>query len=248
MKLKKLLLTLIVLILLLPYQQINAESESPDITAGAALLMDSKTSKILYSKNENEKMYPASTTKIMTAILTIENCNLDDIVTVPYDAIATIPSGYSIAALQTGEQLTVNQLLQLMMVHSANDAANVLAFHVAGSIESFATMMNTKVAELGLEHTHFLNPSGMHNEDHYTTAYDLAKLMQYCMKNSTFRTIAGLKFCTVPATNKYGERIFTSTNELLTLVDNRNVASNYYYKYAIAGKTGYTTEAKNCLV
>ena len=248
MKLKKLLLTLIVLILLLPYQQINAESESPDITAGAALLMDSKTIKILYSKNENEKMYPASTTKIMTAILTIENCNLDDIVTVPYDAIATIPSGYSIAALQTGEKLTVNQLLQLMMVHSANDAANVLAFHVAGSLESFATMMNTEVAELGLEHTHFLNPSGMHNEDHYTTAYDLAKLMQYCMKNSTFRTIAGLKFCTVPATNKYGERIFTSTNELLTLVDNRNVASNYYYKYAIAGKTGYTTEAKNCLV
>ena len=175
MKLKKLLLTLIVLILLLPYQQINAEPESPDITAGAALLMDSKTSKILYSKNENEKMYPASTTKIMTAILTIENCNLDDIVTVPYDAIATIPSGYSIAALQTGEQLTVNQLLQLMMVHSANDAANVLAFHVAGSIESFATMMNTKVAELGLEHTHFLNPSGMHNEDHYTTAYEIGR-------------------------------------------------------------------------
>ncbi len=248
MKLKKLILTLLILILLLPYQQTNAESNSPEITAGAALLMDSKTSKILYSKNESEKMYPASTTKIMTAILTLENCNLDDVVTVQYDAIASIPAGYSIAALQTGEQLTVNQLLQVMMVHSANDAANVLAYHIAGSIESFATMMNTKASELGLEHTHFTNPSGKHDENHYTTAYDLAKIMQYCMKSSTFRTLAGLKFCTIPATNKYDERIFTSTNELLTLVDNRNIASNYYYRYAIAGKTGYTTQAKNCLV
>ena len=102
-------------------------------------------------------------------------------------------------------------------------------------------MMNTKVSELGLENTHFTNPSGKHDENHYTTAYDLSKIMQYCMKNSTFRTLAGLKSCVIPATNKYDERIFSSTNELLT-------ASNYYYKYAIAGKTGYTTEAKNCLV
>lgn len=248
MKLKKLILIILLLAILFPYNQSNAESDPPNITAGAALLMDSKTSKILYSKNEYERMYPASTTKIITAILAIENCNLDDVVTVPYEAIASIPSGYSIAALQVGEQLTVNQLLQVMMVHSANDAANVLAYHIAGSIESFATMMNTKVSELGLENTHFTNPSGIHDENHYTTAYDLAKMMQYCMENTTFRTFAGLKSCKIPATNKYDERVFTSTNELLTLVDNRDVPSNYYYKYAIAGKTGYTSQAKNCLV
>lgn len=241
MKIKKLIVTLFTLILFFSFLPVYADSEEPQITADAAILIDSNTGKILYSKNENEKMYPASTTKIMTAILTIENCNLDDTVTVPYEAIASIPSGYSVAALQPGEKLTVNQLLQVLMVHSANDAANVLAYHVAGSIESFATMMNTKVSELGLENTHFTNPSGKHDENHYTTAYDLSKIMQYCMKNSTFRTLAGLKSCVIPATNKYDERIFSSTNELLT-------ASNYYYKYAIAGKTGYTTEAKNCLV
>ena len=115
-------------------------------------------------------MYPASTTKIMTAILTLENANLNDVVTVPYDAIRTIPAGYSIAALQTDEQLTVNQLLQVMMVYSANDAANVLAFHISGSLENFANLMNQKVSELGLTDTHFTNPSGIHDPEHYSSA------------------------------------------------------------------------------
>lgn len=218
-----------------------ADSAPPEILAGSAILIDTSTEKVLYSKNENEKMYPASTTKIVTAILTIENCKLDDVVTVPYEAISIIPSGYSVAALQPGEQLTVEQLLKVLLVHSANDAANVLAFHISGSIDNFAILMNNKVSELGLKNTHFTNPSGMHDENHYTTAYDLAILMKYCMKNDIFRNLAGLKYCTIPATNKYEERVFNTTNELL-------IASTYYYKYAIAGKTGYTTQAKNCLV
>jgi D-alanyl-D-alanine carboxypeptidase len=198
-KIKKFIISFIILILLLPFSYSYADSETDNlnITAGAAILIDSSTGKILYSKNENEKMYPASTTKIMTAILTLENCNLDDVVTVEYEAIASIPSGYSVAALQPGEQLTVEQLLQVMMVHSANDAANVLAYYISGSIESFATLMNTKAAELGLENTHFVNPSGAHDDNHYTTAYDLAKIMQYCMKNTVFRKLAGLKSCTI---------------------------------------------------
>ena len=222
-------------------------TEQPEISADAAILIDSSSEKVLYSKNENQKMYPASTTKILTAILTIENCNLNDVVTVPYEAISSITSGYSVAALQTGEQLTVEQLLQVMLVHSANDAANVLAFHVSGSIENFANLMNNKVSELGLTNTHFTNPSGMHDENHYTTAHDLAIIMKYCMKNDTFRSLSSLKYCTIPATNKYDVRVFNTTNELL-IYDNRDVSSNYYYKYAIAGKTGYTTQAKNCLV
>lgn len=247
MRIKKILGILIILILILHVSVSYGISEAPEISAEAAILMDSSTEKILYSKNETEKMYPASTTKILTAILTIENCNLDDIVTVPYEAIASIPSGYSVAALQAGEQLTVEQLLQVMLVHSSNDAANVLAYHISGSIDSFATLMNQKISELGLENTHFTNPSGMHNENHYTTAYDLALIMKYCMKNPTFRSLSSLKYCRIPATNKYEERVFNTTNELL-IYDNRDVSSNYYYKYAIAGKTGYTTEAKNCLV
>jgi D-alanyl-D-alanine carboxypeptidase (penicillin-binding protein 5/6) len=249
MNLKKFIINLIssLIICILFTSVCYADTDEPDITAGAAILIDSNSGKILYSKNSNDKMYPASTTKILTAILTIENCNLDDVVTVPAEAVMTIPAGYTVAALQPGEELTVSQLLQVMMVHSANDAANVLAFYVSGSIESFATLMNTKVAELGLENTHFTNPSGQHDQDHYSTAYDLSIIMQYCMKNSTFRELAGLKSCTIPATNKYEQRIFSTTNELL-IYDNRDIESNYYYKYAIAGKTGYTTEAKNCLV
>ena len=241
MNFKKILIILIILILILGSNFCYATSDIPEISAGAAILIDSSSEKILYSKNENEKMYPASTTKILTAILVIENCNLDDIVTIPYEAISSIPSGYSIAALQAGEQLTVQQLLQVMLIHSANDAANVLAYHVSGSIDAFATLMNKKVADLGLTNTHFTNPSGMHNEKHYTTAYDLAIIMKYCMKNSTFRNLSSLKHCIIPSTNNYEERDFNTTNELLT-------ASNYYYEYAIAGKTGYTTQAKNCLV
>lgn len=232
MRFKKFLIILIMLIIILGNNFCYATADVPEISAEAAILIDSSTEKVLYSKNATEKMYPASTTKILTAILAIENCNLDDVVTVPYEAISTISSGYSVAALQAGEQLTVRQLLQVMLIHSANDAANVLAYHISGSIDAFSNLMNSKVSDLGLKNTHFTNPSGIHNENHYTTAYDLAILMKYC---------------TIPATNKYEERVFNTTNELL-IYDNRDVASNYYYKYAIAGKTGYTTQAKNCLV
>lgn len=247
MKFRKSLVIIFMLISILHTSMCYALTEQPEISADAAILIDSSSEKVLYSKNENQKMYPASTTKILTAILTIENCNLNDVVTVPYDAISSITSGYSVAALQAGEQLTVEQLLQVMLVHSANDAANVLAFHVSGSIENFAELMNNKVSELGLTNTHFTNPSGMHDENHYTTAHDLAIIMKYCMKNDTFRSLSSLKYCTIPATNKYDVRVFNTTNELL-IYDNRDVSSNYYYKYAIAGKTGYTTQAKNCLV
>lgn len=247
MKFRKSLVIIFMLIFILHTSMCYALTEQPEISADAAILIDSSSEKVLYSKNENQKMYPASTTKILTAILTIENCNLNDVVTVPYGAISSITSGYSVAALQAGEQLTVEQLLQVMLVHSANDAANVLAFHVSGSIENFAELMNNKVSELGLTNTHFTNPSGMHDENHYTTAHDLAIIMKYCMKNDTFRSLSSLKYCTIPATNKYDVRVFNTTNELL-IYDNRDVSSNYYYKYAIAGKTGYTTQAKNCLV
>lgn len=242
------LLLILIIMTFLPISSAdNENSDSINIGSEAAILMDNTTGKILYGKNENERKYPASTTKILTAIIAIENCNLDDTVTVSYNAISIVPSGYSVAALQVGEELTVEQLLQVLLIHSANDAANVLAEHIGGTIESFATIMNTKVQEIGCKNTHFTNPSGKHDNDHYTTPYDLALIMQYCMKNPTFRSIAGSKSCIIPKTNKYEQRVFTNTNELLT-VDTRNVPSNYYYQYAIAGKTGYTSQAKNCLV
>lgn len=240
---KKILTTIILLILLVfNFSYVSAEEEDINLSTGAAILIDNKTNKVLYSKNENEKMYPASTTKIMTAILTIENCNLDDVVTASYDAVMSIPDGFSSANIKIGEQLTVEQLLQMLLVHSANDAANILAEHIGGSIDSFISMMNTKLNELNLQGSHFTNSYGKHDEAHYTTAHDLAFLMQYCLKNDTFRKTAGSASCAIPATNKSSGRLYNSTNELL-ISNNRN-----YYKYLTSGKTGYTSQAKECLV
>lgn len=245
MKSKKLYIPIITIILILLFNIsiVFADSTtSPAISSEAAFLIDNNTNLVLYNKNENQKMYPASTTKIMTAILSLENCKLDDVVTVSYDAAMSIPQGYSTAYLQVGEQLTVEQLLELLLVHSANDAANVLAEHVGGSIDSFVSMMNTKVDELDLTDTHFTNAYGKHDENHYTTAHDLAKIMQYCIENEDFRKIAGSASCAIPATNAYNTRSYTSTNEML-IPNNK-----YYYQYLTAGKTGYTSEAKDCLV
>lgn len=247
MKFKRLLVTILFTILALTSTFSFASDNELSLYSEAAVLMDSNTGTILYEKNGKERMYPASTTKIMTAILAIENCDLNDIATVSYDAVMSVPSGYSNAALQIGEELTVGQLLEVLLVHSANDAANVLAEHVGGSVESFATMMNTKANELGCTGTHFTNPSGKHDDNHYTTAYDLALITQYCMKNSTFRSIVSKSSCTIAATNKYEQRHFNNTNELV-IPNNTKRADNYYYQYAIGVKTGYTKEAKNCLI
>lgn len=246
MKNKKLFMILILIFIILfpfvPVSSANQVSESPSVSAESYFIIDNRTNKVLYSKEENKKMYPASTTKILTAIIVLENSNLDDIVTASYDAIMSVPQGYSNAKIQIGEQFTVEQLLELLLVPSANDAANILAEHIGGTMDSFVTMMNTKINELGLTDTHFTNVYGLHDENHYTTAHDLAFIMKYCLKNDTFRKIAGQASCAIPTTNMYGTRSYNSTNELL-ISTNPN-----YYKYLTAGKTGFTSKAKECLV
>ena len=224
------------------YVLANNTNSGPDINAESALLIDNKTNKVLYSKDMNRKMFPASTTKILTAILVLENHSLDEKVTASYNAVMTIPSGYSTASIQIDEVLTVEQLLELLLVHSANDAANVLAEYTGGSIDSFVAMMNTKINELGLSDTHFTNPYGLQDNNHYTTAHDLAIIMQYCLKNVDFRKIAGQASCAIPSTNKSEPRKYSSTNELLV------AGNSNYYPNLIAGKTGYTSEAGECLV
>lgn len=249
---KKFCVCLFILIILntilLPF--VNADdSSTPNISVPSALLMDSASGKILYEKNINEKRYPASLTKIMTAIIVLENCELSDIATVSYDAVMTLSSGYVTANLQEGEELTVEQLLYVLMVGSSNDAAIVLAEHVAGSIENFSNLMNEKAKELGCTSTNFVNPNGVHDENHYTTAYDLSIIARYAMKNETFRTLVSTTSYKLPVTNKYDreDRIFRTTN-LLLLLDNSNRADNYYYKYATGIKTGFTTPAGDCLI
>ncbi len=228
---------------------VNAEEEIPDIASPSALLMDYSSGKILYEKNINEKRYPASLTKIMTAIIVLENCELSDIATVSYDAVMSLSSGYVTANLQIGEELTVEQLLYVLMVGSSNDAAIVLAEHVSGSVEKFADLMNEKAKELGCTSTNFVNPNGAHDENHYSTAYDLALMARYAMQNETFRTLVSTTSYTLPITNKYDreDRIFRTTNSLLHL-DTSDRADNYYYQYATGIKTGFTTPAGNCLI
>ena len=245
-------ITIIFMIILLPFAKvlavdIDSNNYNPDnisTKSNAVLLVDTKTGKILYSKNALTPLFPASTTKIMTAILTMENCQLSDVATVSHNAVYSIPYGYSHANLVEGEQLTVEQLLHVLLIPSANDAAVVLAEHIAGSVENFATMMNNKAKELGCLNTNFVNPNGIHNDNHYSTAYDLSLIGRYAMKFDDIMRIVKVPQYTLPKTNKYNreDRIFNTTNGLV----NKNDSD--YYEYATGLKTGYTDKAGSCIV
>lgn len=252
MKIKKKILIILIIISTFistitytnPVHASNSSEIQPDFTiySQGAVLIDSATGKILYGKNENEKLYPASTTKILTAILAIENCSPTEKITASYNAVMSIPAGYSNAAIQPGETLTCQELLDMFLIHSANEIGNIFAEHISGSIENFAVLMNKKATELGCKNTHFTNPSGIHDTEHYSTAYDMALIARYCMKNGTFRNTVSKTSCTIQATEKYEKRFFRNTNDLV------NSSSKYYYEYAIGTKTGYTSQAKRCLI
>ena len=219
-----------------------------DITTNSSscLLMDAKTGKIIYAKNAYEKMYPASTTKLMTAILTLENCKLTDTAIVSHNAIYSIPVGYSHASLKEDEELTIEQLLNVLLIPSANDAAIVLAEHISGSVEKFSKLMNEKAKSLGCLNTNFVNPNGIQDKNHYSTAYDLALIGKYALKFPDIKRIAMVKQYTLPTTNKYDktDRIFNATNGLI----NDDVLNKNYYEYATGLKTGYTDASGYCIV
>ena len=220
----------------------NAPKADFNIASEGAVLIDSSTGKILYGKNENGKLYPASTTKILTAIIAIEHCKPTEKITASYDAVMSLPSGYSNAAIQPNETLEFKDLLDMFLIQSANEIGTIFAEHISGDVATFATLMNKKATELGCKNSNFTNPSGIHDENHYSTAYDMALIAQYCMKNQTFRNTVAKTSCKIAATDKYEERYFRNTNDLL------NSSSSYYYEPAIGIKTGYTSQAKRCLI
>ena len=228
----------------------NTKDKKIDVYSEAAILIEQETGKILYKKNIDNKMYPASTTKILTAIIAIENCDMFEKVVASKEAIRSVKTGYSNAAIQVGESFTVEELLKVLMVHSANEAGNILAEHISGSVEEFAKLMNVKAKQIGCKNSNFVNPHGVHDENHYTTAYDLALIGRYAMQNEKFREIVSCMECSLPNTelwteehsDRYGERKFYNTNDLML----QN--SKYYYPYVNGIKSGYTTPAKNCLV
>ena len=217
----------------------------PQIGCKAAYVAEPTTGKIIYEKNAHEKMYPASTTKILTALVVMEKCGLTDTAVVSQNALDLVPEGYSNAGLKAGEELSISNLLYALLIPSANEAANVLAEHVSGSVEAFAELCNNRAKELGCETLHFVNPNGLHSEDHYCSAYDLYLIAKECKKHEIFNEIVKTTSFTVPETNIYPrkDRILKNTNSLI--LPN---SLSYYYPYCTGIKTGHTTPAGECLV
>lgn len=246
MKLKNCFLIIFFTVFILSIFLNTSFSYATDVkaTSPSCIMIDSKSGKIIYEKNGYKKMYPASTTKMLTAILVIEKCNLSDIATVSANSVSLkeVPESYTRADLVAGEKLTIEALLNVLLIPSANDAAVVLAEHVSGSVANFSKEMNKKAKELGCTNTNFVNPNGVHNDNQYTTAYDLSLIAKYCMQNETFRSIVCKTTYTLPATNIYkkADRTFKNTNELLN-------SKEYKYEYTTGIKTGYTEHANYCL-
>ncbi|MCS7252592.1 MAG: D-alanyl-D-alanine carboxypeptidase family protein [Armatimonadota bacterium] len=208
--------------------------EPPRLTAKSALLVDVRTGTILYELNPTGHSYPASLTKLMTALLIVEHGNLDDAVTVPKEATLV---GESSANLKEDEVVTLRQLLYLVLVRSANDACVAAAIHIAGSVDAFVKMMNERAIELGAQDTNFCNPHGLHHKDHRTTALDLWRITSAALGYGEIRRAVSTRFFEMPPTNKSGARVFRNRNRLL-----------WEYDGADGVKTGYTIPAGRCLI
>lgn len=237
--LKPLLGSIILILLFINLYTIStfaSTASPPDLNSEGVVLMNANTGQIVYSKNPNTKYYPASTTKVLTALVVLENTKLTDIVTV--GAKPPYVDGTKIG-LKEGEQFTVRELLTGLILESGNDCAEVLAEHISSSNEAFAELMNKRAKELGATNSNFKNPSGLPDEDHYTTPTDLALIMKEAIKNKDFNEISMQQTLTMsPSTIDGAERILNNHNYILS----KN--SRYYYEYSECSKKGYTNIAK----
>ena len=209
-------------------------AEPPEITGETAVLMDAQNFQVLYDKDMHKRMYPASTTKILTGIIAVENGEMSDLIRMSWEAIHT--EGTHIG-LQEGEQLTLKDLLYALLLNSANDAAEGIAEHYGKSVEKFSTVMNKKAVEIGAVHSNFVNPHGLPEENHYTTAYDLALIGQYAMQNEKFREIVKEKTMTISRADPDAQKYLANHNKLL-----------WNYDGTIGIKSGYTVSAGQCIV
>ena len=230
---RSVLSVLLTVSLLLPANVFAVGAPSPDVSALSAVLIDAQSGEVLYGKNETKRMQMASLTKIMTAIVVIEECDLLSEIAVPREAVGTEGSS---AYLSEGEVFTVEELLYALLLQSANDAAVALAIYCGGSAPRFVMKMNEKATALGLDNTHFANPHGLPEKEHFSTALDMARLLSYCMKDADFARICGTKDYIIRYGEKRKARRFTNHNRLL--FENIGV---------IGGKTGYTKSGGRCL-
>ncbi len=243
MKIKKILFLFLTLILCFSALSVplikNAKSinvvNAVSSSAKAMCVLEKDSKRILFSKNENEKLPMASTTKVVTAITAINNCqNLDEYIQVDDEAVGV--EGTSIY-LRKGETIKVRDLLYGLMLRSGNDAATALACHIGGSVKGFANMMNNLASNIGAINSHFANPHGLDNPEHYTTAYDLALITSYALNNPIFKEIVSTKKYTIPQTNVSEKRYLTNKNRLLSSLEG-----------CCGVKTGFTSKAGRCLV
>lgn len=220
------------------------------LSSASAIVMELSTGTVLYSKNIHKKHYPASITKIMTSLLTLENSSPSDVVTFTEAEAHGIETGSSSMYCVPGEKFTIEQVLYGIMLQSANEMCLVAADHVAGSVDKFVEMMNQRVAQLGLKDTHFMNPNGLHNDDHYTSAYDMACIAREAWKNPSFQKICGTRTYQVKSTNKRKASEILG-GQLLNhhqMINGYETSSRYEKDYVIGGKTGYTSMAHSTLV
>lgn len=222
---------------------VSAKEEEPQIVGEAAVVADVKTGEILYEKNAAVTYYPASITKCMTALVVLEQRDLNDTIEFSKEALFSIESGSSAAYMKPGEIMTVKDSLYVMMLHSANDVAHGLAYDIGGDLPGFAKMMNEKAEELGCTDTNFVNASGLQDENHYTTASDMMKIAQAAYKNKMLRKIMGTVQYQQDATNLTKDpRTWINGNRMI------RKESEYYYEPCLGGKTGYTMTAGGTLV
>lgn len=238
---------LLALALILPGTAMALDDPNPAATA--VILVDGDNREVLYGLNMHEHRFPASITKVMTALLVLEDVergllNLDQVIVASETYRTGLSADGSTQNIRPGEELTVRELLYCTLVASANEACNILAEAASGSVSAFVDRMNDRARELGMENTHFANTHGLHNANHYTTAYDIWLMCEEAMTHRLFREISSAVSHTVPATNLSKERTFYSTNALLTAYR----YPGYTYRYAIGIKTGSTPEAGQCLV
>lgn len=217
--------------------------QAADITSTAAVVMETSTNTLLFSKNADQPLYPASAVKIMTCLVALENSSLDEQVTMTATGVSGVTDGGVSISSQLDEVFTMEQCLYAIMVASANDIALQVAEHVGGSVETFVEIMNTRAQELGCTNTVFTNPTGLPDESQHITAHDMALIMETAMNNDTFRTIAATASYTIPATNvSGGDRVLTNSFTMI------NSASDGYYDACIGGKEGYTQASGSTLV
>ena len=219
-----------------------ADISQPEVAAEGAVLLNAATGEVLYGKNQDQQFYPASITKVMTALVVLEHCNLNETVTFSETATTNLESGAVALGVSAGDQLTVEQSLYGLLLKSANEIGNGLAEHVCGSVSAFADLMNAKAKELGCKNTHFANPHGLNNENHKTTPYDMALILRAAVANDTFRKIDTTTSYQFPAIKNAAARTITMGHKMMYKTDSR------YYEGIIGGKTGYTSKAGNTLV